>query len=128
MSVTVTYSLRSIPQSGVYVPKLIVSGEDKPLPELGARLADLVGLAQLAVLDKLSPAEHAAFVPLDVFDPPFDETALINGAHAGCRAVTREPRTQTSARGAETIPDSGISSKEIGQAINSAIKKSLMTK
>jgi RNA polymerase sigma factor (sigma-70 family) len=46
-------------------------------PEAEAVLADSVGLALLAVLETLSPAERLAFVLHDLFDVPFDEIATI---------------------------------------------------
>jgi RNA polymerase sigma-70 factor (ECF subfamily) len=46
-------------------------------PEKEALLADLVGVALLVVLDRLSPAERVAFVLHDVFDLPFEEIARI---------------------------------------------------
>lgn len=46
-------------------------------PEKEALLADLVGVALLVVLDRLSPAERVAFVLHDVFDLPFEEIAPI---------------------------------------------------
>src|SRR5215510_5891714 len=46
-------------------------------PEREAVLADSVGLALLAVLDTLAPAERVAFVLHDMFDLPFDHIAPI---------------------------------------------------
>ncbi|WP_261569517.1 sigma-70 family RNA polymerase sigma factor [Frankia gtarii] len=48
-------------------------------PEQAAMTADAVGLALLAVLDRLSPAERVAFVLHDLFAVPFDEIAGIVG-------------------------------------------------
>ena len=48
-------------------------------PEHEAMLADSVGLAMLAVLDRLAPAERVAFVLHDVFGVSFDEIAPIVG-------------------------------------------------
>jgi RNA polymerase sigma-70 factor, ECF subfamily len=48
-------------------------------PEQEAVLADSVGLALLAVLETLAPAERVAFVLHDMFDLPFDEIAPIVG-------------------------------------------------
>jgi len=48
-------------------------------PEREAMLADSVGLAMLAVLQRLSPAERVAFVLHDVFGVPFDDIAGIVG-------------------------------------------------
>jgi RNA polymerase sigma-70 factor (ECF subfamily) len=46
-------------------------------PEAEAVLADSVGLALLAVLETLTPAERLAFVLHDLFDVPFEEIAPI---------------------------------------------------
>jgi len=48
-------------------------------PESEAMLAESVGLAMLAVLERLAPAERVAFVLHDVFDVSFDEIASIVG-------------------------------------------------
>ncbi|HEX5478795.1 MAG TPA: sigma-70 family RNA polymerase sigma factor [Dehalococcoidia bacterium] len=48
-------------------------------PEREAILADSVGLAMLAVLERLSPPERVAFVLHDVFGVSFDEIAPVVG-------------------------------------------------
>ncbi len=48
-------------------------------PEREALLAESVGLAMLAVLQRLAPAERVAFVLHDVFGVPFEEIADIVG-------------------------------------------------
>src|SRR5690349_4563982 len=48
-------------------------------PEYEALLGDSVGLALLAVLETLTPAERVAFVLHDVFAVPFDDIATIVG-------------------------------------------------
>jgi RNA polymerase sigma factor (sigma-70 family) len=48
-------------------------------PEREALLAESVGLAMLAVLQRLAPAERVAFVLHDVFGVPFEELAGIVG-------------------------------------------------
>src|ERR687898_633489 len=55
----------------VHVPEPIVSREDGIDPEYEALLADSVGLALLAVLETLTPAERPAFVMHDMFALPF---------------------------------------------------------
>src|SRR5262245_10742709 len=51
-------------------------------PEDEALLADSVGLALLAVLDRLTPAERLAFVLHDMFAVPFEEIGPIVGRSA----------------------------------------------
>src|SRR6476661_728425 len=52
---------------------------DSADPEREALLAESVGLAMLAVLQRLAPAERVAFVLHDVFGVPFEEMAGIVG-------------------------------------------------
>ncbi len=61
---------------------LVLDGESIPDaadPEREAMLAESVGLAMLAVLQRLAPAERVAFVLHDVFGVPFEEIAGIVG-------------------------------------------------
>lgn len=69
-------------------------------PEHEALLGDSLGLALLAVLEALTPAERVAFVLHDVFGMPFDDIARIVGrspgaarqlASRGRRRVRRAP-------------------------------------
>ena len=62
-----------------HVPDPIVSPEAGIDPEQEALLGDSLGLALLAVLEALTPAERVAFVLHDVFAVPFDEIAPIVG-------------------------------------------------
>ena len=62
-----------------HVADPIVSPEAGIGPEDEAILGESIGLALLAVLDTLSPAERVAFVLHDVFAVPFDEIAPIVG-------------------------------------------------
>src|SRR5438093_6777172 len=62
-----------------HVADPIVTPEAGIDPEQEALLGDSIGLALLAVLDALSPAERVAFVLHDVFAVPFDEIAPIVG-------------------------------------------------
>jgi RNA polymerase sigma-70 factor (ECF subfamily) len=57
-------------QDGEFIP-------DAADPEREALLAESVGLAMLAVLQRLPPAERVAFVLHDVFGVPFDDIAAI---------------------------------------------------
>jgi RNA polymerase sigma factor (sigma-70 family) len=63
--------------SGVHVPDPVVTLSDASNPEQEALLADSVGLALLAVLEALTPAERLAFVLHDVFGVSFAEVATI---------------------------------------------------
>src|SRR5688572_8218970 len=61
-----------LPLDGEFIP-------DAANPEGEAMLAESVGLAMLAVLERLPPAERVAFVLHDVFGVPFEEIAGIVG-------------------------------------------------
>jgi RNA polymerase sigma-70 factor (ECF subfamily) len=67
----------------VHIPDPVVSREEGVDPEHEAQLADSVGLALLAVLEMLTPAERLAFVLHDMFDVPFDEIAPMVGRSPG---------------------------------------------
>ena len=86
--------------------------EDAPPPRLHAVadpaeeavLADSVGLALLAVLDTLSPAERLAFVLHDLFDVPFEEIApIVDRSPAAARQLASRARRRV--RGAEPRED-----------------------
>jgi RNA polymerase sigma factor (sigma-70 family) len=62
-----------------HVPDPIITTEDSTDPEHEALLADSVGLALLAVLELLAPAERLSFVLHDMFGVPFGEIAAIVG-------------------------------------------------
>ena len=74
-----------------HVPDPIVSPESGLDPEHEALLGDSIGLALLAVLETLSPAERVAFVLHDVFAIPFDDIAPIVGRSVGRHPAAREP-------------------------------------
>src|SRR5260221_4188171 len=62
---------------GSWLPEPIVSLDDETDPEQEAILADSLGLALLAVLETLTPAERLAFLLHDMFAVPFYEIAPI---------------------------------------------------
>ncbi|MGY1615470.1 sigma-70 family RNA polymerase sigma factor [Geodermatophilus sp. SYSU D00691] len=75
-----------------------------PDPAEEAVLADSVGLALLAVLDTLAPAERLAFVLHDLFDVPFDEIApIVDRSPAAARQLASRARRRV--RGAEPADD-----------------------
>jgi RNA polymerase sigma factor (sigma-70 family) len=75
-----------------------------PDPADEAVLADSVGLALLAVLDTLGPAERLAFVLHDLFDVPFDEIApIVDRSPAAARQLASRARRRV--RGAEPADD-----------------------
>jgi RNA polymerase sigma factor (sigma-70 family) len=84
----------------------IVSPEAGMDPEQEALLGDSIGLALLAVLEALSPAERVAFVLHDVFAIPFDDIAPIVGRSG---AATRQlaSRGRRRVQGAP-VPDGSL--------------------
>jgi RNA polymerase sigma factor (sigma-70 family) len=70
-------------------------------PEYEALLGDSIGLALLAVLETLSPAERVAFVLHDVFAVPFDEIAPIVGR-------TPQATRQLASRGRRRVQEAPV--------------------
>lgn len=62
-------------------------------PERAAELADSLSFAFLVLLDRLSPAERAAFILHDVFGVPFDEVAgALDRTDEACRQLASRAR------------------------------------
>src|SRR5215216_4214901 len=93
------------------VPDPIVSRADGTDPEHEALLADSVGLALLAVLETLTPAERLAFVMHDMFAVPFEEIAPMVGRSL---AATRQlaGRARRRVQGAANVPDTDLTSEK----------------
>jgi len=92
-----------------YVADPILSPEVGVDPEQEALLGDSLGLALLAVLDALSPAERVAFVLHDVFGVPFDDIArIVDRSPAATRQLASRGRRRV--RGAP-VPDTDLESQ-----------------
>jgi RNA polymerase sigma factor (sigma-70 family) len=90
---------------GVHMPDPLVTSEDGVSPETAALLADSVGLALVAVLDTLAPAERVAFVLHDMFDVPFAEIApMVGRSEAAARQLASRARRQIH-QGGYRVPD-----------------------
>jgi RNA polymerase sigma factor (sigma-70 family) len=89
------------------LPDPVVSADDRVDPEQEALLADSVGLALLAVLERLSPAERLAFVLHDMFAVPFDEIApIVDRSPEAARQLASRGRRRV--RGETTVPDADL--------------------
>ena len=106
-----------------HVADPIVSSESGMDPEQEAILGDSIGLALLAVLDSLAPAERVAFVLHDVFAVPFDEIAPIVGrspaatrqlASRGRRRVRRAPVPDADLEGQWKVVDAFMAAARDG--------------
>ncbi len=116
---------RTHPESSleVHVADPIVTPEDGGDPEYEALLGDSIGLALLAVLETLSPAERVAFVLHDVFAVPFDDIAPIVGrstaatrqlASRGRRRVQGAPMPDTTLDGQWAVVDAFLAASRDG--------------
>src|ERR671911_750005 len=88
----------------VRVPDPIVDRADGIDPEHEALLADSVGLAMLAVLETLTPAERLAYALHDMFSVPFEEIgAILERSPEATRQLASRARSRI--RAADTTPD-----------------------
>jgi RNA polymerase sigma-70 factor, ECF subfamily len=75
-----------------WLPESMVDAH-APSPEMQRELAEDVSVAFLAVLERLSPEERAAFLLHDVFDHDYPEVAQTLGkAEAACRQLIHRAR------------------------------------
>lgn len=91
----------------VRLPAPVISLIDEGDPEHEAVLADSMGLALLAVLETLKPAERVAFVLRDLFGVPFDELAPVLGRSPDAAKMLAS-RARRRVRGATTDADVGL--------------------
>ena len=84
----------------------VARSDDATDPEHAALLADSVGIAMLAVLDVLTPAERLAFVLHDMFAVPFDEIAPVVGrSPAAVRQLASRARRRVHGADSRPAPD-----------------------
>jgi len=114
--------LRNEQPIGLRVPDPIVSRDGHSDPEHEMLLADSVGLALLAVLETLPPAERLAFVLHDMFDVPFDEIASIVGRSATA-ARQLASRARRRVQGAAPVPHADLArQRQVVDAFLSAVR------
>jgi RNA polymerase sigma-70 factor (ECF subfamily) len=116
---------------GPWVPEPLVGGGSAaggavaaataaPDPEAAAEMADSLTLAFLVLMDRLSPAERAAFLLHDVFGYSFDEVAEALGrTPAACR--------QLASRARRTVRDDHVPIRHGLGAAEEAVIASLLT-
>lgn len=77
---------------GPWLPEPVLDAEALSA-QTQAELADDLSFALLLALDRLSPAERAAFLLHDVFDAPFSEVAAaLDKSEAACRQLAARAR------------------------------------
>lgn len=73
--------------TGPWLPEPLVA-EEPPAADEAAELASDLSVALLAVLERLTPEERAAFLLRETFDVPYGEIAAILGkSEAACRQI-----------------------------------------
>jgi len=93
---------------GPWLPEPIADPETLS-PQSHAELAEDLSFALLLALDRLTPAERAAFLLHDVFETPFSEVAAtLNKSEAACRQLAARARKAV----AEAAPSSKASAGE----------------
>lgn len=77
---------------GPWLPEPIIDA-DSLSPEAATELADDLSFALLLTLERLTPAERAAFLLHDVFDTPFPAVAVtLEKSEAACRQLASRAR------------------------------------
>ena len=107
----------------VLVPTVVTGGEREIDPHQEMELADSVGLALLAVLNTLAPAERLAFVLHDIFAVPFDEIApIVERSPMATRQLASRARRRMRARAPMQDADLAAS-REVVEAFLTAARE-----
>lgn len=89
---------------GPWLPEPVLDAEALSA-QTQAELADDLSFALLLALDRLSPAERAAFLLHDVFDASFSEVAAaLDKSEAACRQLATRARKAVRAARREPVP------------------------
>jgi RNA polymerase sigma factor (sigma-70 family) len=109
---------------GEWIPEPLVEDGGGGDPAARAEMADSLSLAFLALLERLSPEQRAAFLLREVFDEPYDRIASIVGtSEANARQLVtrarrhvaeRRPRFETSREQRERLADGFFAAAEQG--------------
>lgn len=105
------------------VLEVVTRGEREVDPQQEMELADSVGLALLAVLNTLAPAERLAFVLHDIFAVPFDEIApIVERSPTATRQLASRARRRVRARAPMQDADLAAS-REVVEAFLTAARE-----
>lgn len=78
---------------GAWLPEPILTSEESGLSLAGLEQREMLSLAFLRLLEKLSPPERAVFLLKEVFDYPFDEIGrILEKSPANCRQIFHRAR------------------------------------
>jgi RNA polymerase sigma-70 factor (ECF subfamily) len=109
---------------GEWLPEPLVEADEAADPAVHAEMADSLSLAFLALLERLSPEQRAAFLLREVFDYPYDRIAGIVGTtEANARQLVtrarrhvseRRPRFEASRERRERLADGFFAAAERG--------------
>jgi RNA polymerase sigma-70 factor (ECF subfamily) len=89
---------------GEWLPEPLI--DEQPTPQDRAELGEEVSLAMMAVLERLSPAERAAFVLHDVFGVEFPQIAqTLERSEAAARQLASRARKQVKERSPRATVD-----------------------
>ena len=106
-----------------YAPEPLAAGQAAIDPEQEVVLGDLVGLALLVVLEKLTPAERVAFVLHDMFGVPFEDIAPVVG-RTGDATRQLASRARRRVRGATVGSEADLArQREIVDAFRAATRE-----
>ena len=90
---------------GTWLPEPLVEGPDAD-PVLRVEADEILSIAFLALLERLSPAERAVFVLREVFDHEYAEIAsVLERSEAACRQLLRRARAAVAAGTPRFDPD-----------------------
>jgi RNA polymerase sigma-70 factor (ECF subfamily) len=88
---------------GPWLPEPVATDGD---PTLGAERAEALSLAVLLLMERLSPAERAAFVLREAFDYPFRQIAeVLEVSEANARQLASRARAHLERERATTVPE-----------------------
>jgi RNA polymerase sigma-70 factor (ECF subfamily) len=110
---------------GPWLPEPVDTSSD---PYLGAERGEALSLAVLLLLEKLSPAERAAFVLREAFDYPYSTLAgLLDTTEANVRQLVSRARRHVAAEGrtSASTPDPARQSELLQTFLRAAQKGSV---